>query len=187
MSRPSLFVLRDVLIWGGIGLLITALALLLTIYGNLDPQASAIFWVMAISSWAPYLVSLVKRIKFVRSIAFITKDGLAVIPGNFTVPQEEVERVTEDVLTRWKKATGVHGADLLKGYVVFFRPFPLTDAGGTLAGFTLPGDKHIHIGLNSAVSSSALAHELGHVIYGNWKGKFENPECHAFMSANGLP
>lgn len=66
---------------------------------------------------------------------------------------------------------------------------PINPNWGLAYGFTVAGGSSLYINYNSKLDlleSTALAHELGHVIHGLATGSWVESEHHAFAQKNGL-
>lgn len=65
----------------------------------------------------------------------------------------------------------------------------MNPAGQKVNGLTIAGTHNIEVNYNSIgddLATSALAHEIGHIIYGNAMNNWSLADSHAFMAKNGL-
>lgn len=66
---------------------------------------------------------------------------------------------------------------------------PLNPAHQKVNGVTIAGSRTMYVDYDApedALSATAFAHELGHVIHGNATGNWDQVSHHAFMEAHGL-
>ena len=137
------------------------------------------------------------------TIEWRDRHGVRVAPNGFTVDRAEFAQVVEDALVRWEKLHGKVVRDVIRDLWypdkwgdfdtrVFFQPYPFEHKSCPLhatlrkrlcAGLTLP-PKLLLVGYRTPLSTTALAHELGHIIYYNvfstWVG------VHEYMQTHGL-
>lgn len=192
--RPRTFRLWDALTFG----LGAALLTLMTILGSLRSEnwerartALVVAWIVACVAWAMYGGLLYMRWRLARSVEFVTRHGLLVAPSGFAVSLADVEGETDRFLNLWLAATPIvpTAGDKLVGVLVAFKSLPFQAHGrpGKLAGLYHPATKTIQVGWAAPLSRSALAHELGHCVYGQQTGVWGEDAYHEFASSRGLP
>lgn len=191
-TRPKVFYWWDAVTFGAAATLLS----LATIIGWLRPGND---WrpllagsLVSVGSWGMYGALLLKRWLFVRSIAYVTTQGISVVPSGFICPKTDFESDVNDLISLWLRvapefAGKIPGA--LDGLVVIFKPYPFQLHGrpGPFAGLTYPASKQSFVGYRMPLSSSALDHELGHIIYGTIMGNWSQEGYHTFAKERKLP
>jgi len=189
--KPNLFRFADFISFCSPFIVSSALTIYAA-FNGVTGSALALLFVLSAMFLAVYVALLITRYNFLKKITFSTRHGLNVITNGFDVPQNEIEQITEDTITKWAMVLRNHGQNIticrsaVKNLYVYFREFPIEhNTLGKLAGYAI-GD-NVVVGHKTDLSRTAFAHELGHFIYREWTGTFENTNCHAFMKQNGLP
>ena len=188
-TKPNLFRLIDVVSFGSPFIVCSTLTIYAACHG-VTGSPLALLSVVSLAFLAIYVVILVARYRFIKRITFTTTHGLHVITHNFPISQNEIEQITESTIVSWAGVLQTYGQntgmcrEAVKDLYVFFKDFPIINSFGKFAGYAY-GDVVV-VGYKADLNSTALAHELGHYIYKEWMGTFENTDCHAFMRKHNL-
>lgn len=156
-------------------------------------QALALMLVMASLYCAICVIIFWTRWKLIQQISYETKHGIYILCNGFPVAQKDVERITDDTINKWVVVLQNKGVKepynlaiiSLKSLWIKWESFPIINSFGKFAGFAV--GKNVTVGYKDLLETTALAHELGHYIYGKWTNTFENTDCHQFMKDNNLP
>lgn len=135
-------------------------------------------------------------------VMFVTKHGMPVIPNAYPVTQEQVETEVDRVVALYKDAFAKEGIDydpekalhctLLTWEVYPFRSEYYQDGKYQVGGLTFHFDDRfvMQVGYRDPISTSSLAHELGHVFLiaalGS-KGALNEIILYDFSQKYGLP
>lgn len=185
MSKTTLIKPLDLVTFGAPGVIATAL----TIYAytqGISGSPLALLIVTSAAFLAIYVALVCYRYSLISKITFTTKHGLHIIDNGFPVDKAEVEAVTETTIHDWSAILSPDRCqDSISELVVSFEQYPIYhNTMGKLAGYAI-GD-NVVVGFKKPLDSTALAHELGHFIYKEYSGVFDNKQCHAFMKEHGL-
>jgi hypothetical protein len=147
---------------------------------DVDLQAKLMMFTVSILMWFAYGITLYKRNNYLSKIDYITSDGVAVFTNGFIAPKIAVEGIIKTTLSQWEFATGWPGVkDSIKGSVLEFKEYPIVKGELKYAGLTIGND--MMVGFKPNLKTTALSHELGHIIHAAWSGIADNEACHAFM------
>ena len=146
--------------------------------------------------WWTYAIILVRRIAFKRSIAYITVHGLVVLKSRFDVAQEAIDQETRGIIALWHVALRESGTApilvirAINGTIVRFveAPFVLNKKPTFpwMGLFSELGEV-VTIGYRSAIGSTTLAHELGHVILMYWRNDGSEETLRTFHDRYATP
>lgn len=189
MDRFRIFRLRDALTVGGVCLFFT----ITLIMGHLRPEnegnpALKAHLAVTLVGWAIYGFLLWQRWRWVKSIAFVTKHGIGVIKKSYRVDQAEFEAEVDAVIGKFLKLDASwerRAREALDGLLVIWKPFPFEAPPGSkrpgfFAGMYYPATKVAMVGHRLPLSSTALGHEVGHVIFGCTTGEWSEEDFHHF-------
>lgn len=191
-TKPKVFYWWDAVTFGGLAALLS----LASVIGWLRPenhwQPLLAGTVVALGAWGIYGILLRRRWQYVSSIAFTTVQGVSVIPAGFICPRADFEDDMANLIHLWMTNAPEYASKILSaldGVVVTFKPLPFEIHGrpGKLAGLTYPRSKQSLVGYKMPLKSSALDHELGHIIYGNATGNWDEGAYHTFAKERHLP
>lgn len=189
IERMKVFTLKGFLSFGLLPLIIDAIFIYFLFSAvNLTVSSAVLLIVVGLFFWLPYVSILLTRREWMKNISFVTRQGLPVIIHDFAVKKEDVEAVIDETIKAWNKVLGNYeSADAVANLFIEFQPLPVhhwRDLNKSLAGM-LVGAKAV-IGWKPKIYATALAHELGHEIYANHVGYYDNEDCHRFMAQNKL-
>ena len=144
-------------------------------------------FVLSSAFWFIYGVVLYDRSKFLKTIDYITSDGVGITTNGFNIDKAIVESIIKNTISQWHTVTKWEGIpEAIHGTIVVFKTPPLVLKGRTYNGYTIDNIcsvSHIFDDLNR----TAMSHELGHIIYNAWTNSYLNNEAHKFMKDNKLP
>lgn len=186
----KLFRLSDALLFVGTNAIPTGAFIYACLHSlSSQPQAFALMLVVTVCFWAGYVAFLLNRRAYLNTFSYVTKDTVAIITNGFDVKQADIEALTADSIVKWNAACQFdRAANGVEGLVVEWKTFPVTPENrnfGTLAGYLI-GAKAV-VGYKSDLKITAFQHELGHAIYKEYTGEWNNDACHAFMKLHNLP
>lgn len=148
----------------------------------------ALMWTTVAIFALIYLRSIALRKQYLDTITFVTKDGIIVIAGKFDVVYDEFETIVRKTTLAWNEAIGgdFESSKALDKTTVIFEKFPVEHytKKGSLSGYAI--GKHIIVGFKEPLESTALAHELGHIIHKEWIGYPDEQKSHEFMRQHKL-
>lgn len=197
MKKPSWFRLLDLITFGFGGLLTVGL----TIYAMLNHATGPAgwqyaCWATAATFFAIYGVVVWQRKKWLDSFVWYPTFGFMVQCENWK-PYNSVnfDSAVLTVIEQWSNfypnAESIVLSDI--NWVWFKKGLNETTMNPvhqTVKGFTLAGTHVMNVDYDTpedALSKTAFAHKLGHVIYGNATGDWNQESAQAFMAAHGLP
>jgi len=198
MKKPSLFTAKDFLVTIP-ALIATSFATYVQFFSHQNIQVYALMWTMSAMFWFCYVMLLQIRQQWLTRISFVTKHGLCVImKDGFSFTQEQLEENTEEIIASWQSVLDDKSANFnvrtraFGDYTfVTFKQGPLEHPQNrmiSLAGYSI--GRNCVVGVlkkDTKLHSTAFGHELGHVIYGEWKNDFNTNDAeHAFINANKL-
>jgi hypothetical protein len=199
MNNPKVFTWLDFVTFG----LLSIIPIILTIVTWMSAvsfEAKALMAVVSLAFTAIYAIILIMRKKTISSCAFITEGGWGVRNNSGAkITKEEVEAEIQAVKDLWKKAISWDsGVDSImnKNWMIVFKngvgANPCT--GGLVNGVTLAsrfsafdGQLIIYQMDKFTLQTSALKHEIGHLIYFGRFDILDNTMTHKFMAACNLP
>ena len=199
MNKPKVFNWLDFLTFGMLSVVAIALTVLVWL-SDTQLQAKALTTVVALTFAAIYVVILVMRKKGIDSADFYTFNGWAVVnqSSNTSILPDVVNAEIQRTIDLWKKAIewDSNCDDAInKHYKLVFKDGILQENsdGFKVTGTTLGSkfgafDGEIDVGLaEKPIEQTALAHEVGHVIYNGKFGVLDNDQTHKFMQEHNLP
>lgn len=189
-DQMKVFRLYDFLTFGMVGVLADGIMAYFLVNGlNLDAQKIALMIVVGLAFWVPYVVLLLGRLKFTKSISYVTRQGLPVVTNGFDAKQADVEAEIDRTIKLWDAATGKKiAAEAIQTLFIEFKHFPVYEEGNMARKFAgLLKNKWALVGYKPDLQKTALAHELGHEIHYKLVGYYDNEECHKYMAEHHLP
>jgi hypothetical protein len=197
MNKPQVFTLLDFVTFGMLAV-IAIVADVATWMSDAQFQAKALMTTVCVAFAAIYAVVLFMRKKTIDSCDFITDGGWGVRNHSKTkVTKEEVEAEIQKAKDLW--AAVIHWDDavdaaLKKNYMVVFEDGVGEADGRKIAGITIAsrfsafdGELIIYKMDTLTLQTSALTHEVGHLIYFGKYGVLDNDVTHKFMADHNLP
>jgi len=199
MNKPKIFNWLDFFTFGMLS--IVALALTVVVWlSDTQLQAKALTTVVGLVFATIYAVILVMRKKSIDSADFYTFNGWAVVnkSSNTSIHPDLVNAEIQRTIDLWKKVIEWDAncdAAINKHYKVIFKDGILQESsdGFKITGQTLgvkfgAFDGQIEVGLSEKpIEQTALAHEVGHVIYNGKFGVLDNDATHKYMQEHNLP
>jgi hypothetical protein len=190
IARPKVFRWVDALTHGLAAVVATVLAVLVQLHDN--PLAGKVVtWVVAVGFWFVYAMLLRWRRDVFGSIDYVTNHGLYVVARGYPVKRAEVEAITEHVLDRWETVSEWPGVRRsVERLFVFWEAYPFEHhkrPGFKWAGFRSELDRGIIVGYRDPLATTALAHELGHQVFGSWRGTHTDAEFTEYAGLHDLP
>jgi hypothetical protein len=123
-------------------------------------------------------------------IDYRTRHGIGVVENGWEVGQPAVEAAIDETLAAWRAkapelgdpARALAGAHVVLRPLPFHRPCPVAACAGSIYY-----GRTVYVGVALPLSRSALAHELGHLIYRGLTGQEGEVAYQAFAKERGLP
>jgi hypothetical protein len=130
-----------------------------------------------------------RRWKALSSITFTTSHGLNVVCGEYIdqVSKDKVEKIVSDTLDLWKTKVNISPKDPLKDWTLAWQPKPFDAPNGKVNGITSAKYFLIEVGFTEPLESTALSHEIGHVLHADFAGFWNESIEHEFIKTHGLP
>jgi len=185
--RMKIFTFKDVLRFATIPLIADTIFVYFGVNAAKDFQQTALLVVVGLTFWLPYITVLKTRRDWIKSVAFVTKQGIPIIKNEFDVKQEDVEMIIDETVKAWDEVLKKNSLEVISTLFVEFKPFPVhhwRDPKKALAGMLI-GKKAV-VGYKPNLNSTALSHELGHEIHYDHIGYYDAEVCHAFMKEHKL-
>lgn len=190
MAKPNVFNLKDALTFGLGAAIITVIAVLVCLRSDNEPIGKVVTCIIAGLSWLPYLYLVYRRWSNIEGITYETPQGLYVNVGIYTefLEKDLVTAAVTDVCNEWFDRSGLAGTkDALRGWLLTWEPKPFSYRGKWYNGVTLPDQKVITVGFTSPISSTALSHEIAHVLYHAGTGVWDDVAMTKFAEEKHLP
>lgn len=190
-KRPSAFKLLDFLMVGTPAVITSALAL----YVSLDShKLSAPMLLVALAFCFLYGALVYTRLKFLSKFTYMTSQGVMVNFGSYEITGHDVENEVNRAVELYTKYFS-NAEELLESSTLWltFKLGPFEDPVSRkikLAGFITYGGEAAYVGYLSddqLIETTALAHEIGHIIMGRATKKWDQDKDHKFMADNNLP
>ena len=199
MNKPKVFTLLDFVTFGLLAV-IAIVADVAVLASDAQFQAKALMTTVCVAFAAIYAIILIMRKKTIDSCDFITECGWGVRNNSrIKITKEEVDLEIQKAKDLWKAAISWDaGVDAVmnKNWMIVFEDNVGTNpcTGRRVAGITIAikfsafdGQLIIYKMDTLTLQTSALTHEIGHLIYFGKFGVLDNEMTHKFMAACQLP
>lgn len=166
---------------------IVVAAICVSIFASAGIQANLLMWLTALTFLVIAGLVMFFRAKELKKVSFNGKYNIDVLTNGFDIKKEDFDKEVSEVVEDWSKVIENHNIeDALDGVIVEFEEYPVKHPqdGSEVAGYTR--GSYIAVGYRNGLKSSALAHELGHIIYRDWSGKQDQKSAHEFVKENNL-
>lgn len=198
MNKPIIFTLLD---FATIGILAiaTLIATIVTLVSGVSLEGKILMATVCGIFSLIYAGVLIGRKRAIDSCEFFTEDGCGVINNSRSkITKEDVNNEIQRTKNLWAPIVSwaVVNAVFTKKYLIIFEDLVGEDprtkvkvAGVTISSkFSVWDGKVIIYKMDTlTISTSALSHELGHLMYAGKYGVFDNTLTHRFMSEHNLP
>lgn len=193
--QVKLFTPLDVAFWGGLCVLLTALAVgaMLTPQDHVVPPIGwIILWSAIGGVWLVSIGYFVWRWSWIRNLRFVLEPPGFVVgwsDSRYAVAPEEVQALYEDLIARLRPEFPLAEA-ALRGCIVWFRePSWLQDQRPGALQRRVAGvqdGQYIMVGWTANLKDGALRHELAHRVLQIFAGDPVESVAHARMSRMGV-
>jgi hypothetical protein len=192
--NAKLFTLSNVLIWGGLDLVVTALGVGASLTEQ-DPPVPLVGWIILWATIAGFwgITALYFRWRWVhiKNLRFVLDPPGSVVgwaDDQYCVFAEQVQAECDDLIT---KMSGAYpkAADALRGCVVWFREPTFIQAVPGFAVRKVAGVQDgmfILVGWREDLKTSALKHELAHRVLQVYAGDPVESTAHEMLAKLGL-
>lgn len=199
--KPPIFRWYDFFTFGAMAIFATVCGLIATFNGLNDDVVwwrKTGLWLVVLIFWGGYFLVLKWRWDLNRRIFYVSKHGLMMIGDGGDIPfKANVDAYVENIfLPRWDAAfagtptMSITPREVLKqGVMVYWKeyPFELHKTPGKFAGFAKPWKNAIAVGSKYPVESTALGHELGHIVLHASVGDGSEDTLRAFSDKFEVP
>lgn len=172
----------------------------LTAYAAINKAQGPAGWQILMSSvsllfFVFFAITAYQRKKWLDTFEWLPTYNLMVQLNGYSLPAaSEVDQVVSKTVRDWSKYYPGAGSVLLKEitWVYFSKGLdetPMNPAHQKVKGLTIAGTHTIYVDFDNKLDSlerTAFQHELGHLIYGNVTGGWNQDEHHEFMRTHGL-
>lgn len=204
MRRPSPWQLNDFVSFGGVALVMTVGALVVTLWGETDNivAAAVLGWTVATVAWGIYGRLVWGRWQHLKQFDLMIDYGIMVARNGYLASSIELKAEVARFVSLYKP----HFSDVEKALTherlwVVFHPGIIENVGAyeKVAGFVRVRGRVLHVAYFKKLSDkyvpdptrpverTALAHELGHVVLGYCWNDWSQGRHHTFMKDEGLP
>jgi hypothetical protein len=196
--KPIIFTLLDFATIGFLAI-VTLVASIVTLISDVSLEGKILMSVVCSIFSLIYAGVLIGRKRAIDSCEFFTNDGCGVINNSSNkITKEDVDNEIQRTKNLWAPIVSwaVVNDIFTKKYLIVFEDLVGEDprtkvqvAGVTISSkFSVWDGKIIIYKMDTlTIPTSALSHELGHLIYTGKYGIFDNETTHKFMADNNLP
>lgn len=195
MKKPSVFRIDDLLSFGLISVAAISVAIFLQ-PTNAGAEAKALVWVVSLVFLGIYVRVVHLRAMSLKNFEWFPKFGIMVDKDEWEGDIAGLDDLVKSVAEKWEKTLGYDSFKILQDEVVwvYFKPEPITRIRNKIvspkSGYMVARGYDLVIGYkekNSALESTAFAHELGHLIQGHATGEWDETTHHERAKTHGLP
>lgn len=180
----------------GLAALLATAASVAVIATHQEGQVIGISVAAALIVWGIYARLVYARWAIWRRVKFTTDHGLRVVIdltiADYSTAESlrlGIEAATEDALIRWENAGCAKARGYLRDCFLVLKPYPfeLHDWTGKYRGVTLRNLKAMLVGYRTQMPTSALGHEIGHVVLREWGKPWDEAALRKWATEKGVP
>jgi hypothetical protein len=196
--KPQVFTLLD-FVTIGIMSIVAGGADIASWMSDVPFPAKILMTVVSLIFFGIYISILIARKISINSCDFFTEDGFGIINNSKSIiTKGDIDNEIQRTKNLWAPIISwatVHEV-LDKPYLIVFEDGVGKDprTGNKIAGITISSKFSVFSGKiiiykmdELTIETSALSHEIGHLMYAGKYGIFDNDKTHKFMSDNHLP